>query len=234
MINTERLLFYRAWPAESNAGQGTVATGFDGGWALCYTRRMTADMQTSRQAIVSHPRYLNVLVFVAGFVTLGVELSAARLLDPWFGNSIVVWAGLIGLVLACLSIGYWLGGRIADRRPEAALLYAIALAAALLVALIPVVSRPILQRAALSSLNLENFSVGLLIGSAVAILLLFSLPTLLLGIVSPFAIRLAVSDVNSSGQVAGRLYALSTLGSLLGTFVPVLILIPAIGTRLDL
>lgn len=193
---------------------------------------MTDNIQTLRQATVSHPRYLNVLVFVAGFVTLGLELSAARLLDPWFGNSIVVWAGLIGLVLACLSIGYWLGGRIADRRPEAALLYAIALAAALLVALIPVVSRPILQRAALSSLNLENFSVGLLVGSAVAILLLFSLPTLLLGIVSPFAIRLAVSDVNSSGQVAGRLYALSTLGSLLGTFVPVLVLIPAIGTRL--
>lgn len=193
---------------------------------------MTRYSASSRQSIVSHPRYLNVLVFVAGFVTLGMELSAARLLDPWFGNSILVWAALIGLVLACLSIGYWLGGRIADRRPEAALLYTIALAAALLVALIPVLSRPVLQRAALSSLNLENVSIGLLIASALAILLLFSLPTLLLGIVSPFAIRLAVSDVASSGQVAGRLYALSTLGSLLGTFVPVLVLIPAIGTRL--
>ncbi|MEZ4770999.1 MAG: fused MFS/spermidine synthase [Caldilineales bacterium] len=187
---------------------------------------------TQRRSIISHPRYLNLLVFVAGFVTLGVELTAARLLDPWFGNSILVWAALIGLVLAWLSIGYWLGGRIADRRPQAALLYGIALAAALLVALIPVLSRPILQRAALSSLDLENFSAGLLIGSAVAILLLFSLPTLLLGIVSPFAIRLAVSDVGSSGQVAGRLYALSTLGSLLGTFVPVLLLIPAFGARL--
>ncbi|MCB0203285.1 MAG: fused MFS/spermidine synthase [Anaerolineae bacterium] len=193
---------------------------------------MTNKTQIVSQSIVSHPRFLNVLVFTAGFVTLGVELTAARLLDPWFGNSILVWAALIGLVLAWLSIGYWLGGRIADRRPQAALLYWIALAAALLVALIPVASRPILQRAALSSLNLENFSAGLLIGSAVAILLLFSLPTLLLGIVSPFAIRLAVSDVNSSGQVAGRLYALSTLGSLLGTFVPVLVLIPAIGARL--
>ena len=170
---------------------------------------MTNKTQIVSQSIVSHPRFLNVLVFTAGFVTLGVELTAARLLDPWFGNSILVWAALIGLVLAWLSIGYWLGGRIADRRPQAALLYWIALAAALLVALIPVASRPILQRAALSSLNLENFSAGLLIGSAVAILLLFSLPTLLLGIVSPFAIRLAVSDVNSSGQVAGRLYALA-------------------------
>lgn len=177
-------------------------------------------------------RYLNLLVTVAGFVTLGLELSGARLLDPWFGNSILVWAALIGLVLACLSLGYWLGGRLADRRPQAALLYGIALAAALLVALIPVASRPALQRAALSSLNLESFSAGVLLGAGVSIILLFSLPTLLLGMVSPFALRLAVADVSSSGQVAGRLYALSTVGSLLGTFLPVLVLIPAIGTRL--
>jgi spermidine synthase len=165
-------------------------------------------------------------------VTLGMELSGARLLDPWFGNSILVWAALIGLVLACLSLGYWLGGRVADRRPQAALLYSLALVAALLVALIPVASRPALQQAALSSLNLEAFSAGVLLGAGVSILVLFSLPTLLLGMVSPFALRLAVADVGSSGQVAGRLYALSTVGSLLGTFLPVLVLIPAIGVRL--
>ena len=180
------------------------------------------------------PRYLNLLVLTAGFTTLGMELSGARLLDPWFGNSILVWAALIGLVLACLSLGYWLGGRVADRRPSAALLYAIALVAALLVALIPVAGRPALQQAALSSLNLDGtpFSAGVLLGAGAAILLLFGIPTVLLGMVSPFALRLAVADVGSSGQVAGRLYALSTVGSLLGTFLPVLVLIPAIGTRL--
>jgi spermidine synthase/MFS family permease len=178
------------------------------------------------------PRYLNLLVFVAGFTTLGMELSGARLLDPWFGNSILVWATLIGLVLACLSLGYWLGGRVADRRPSATLLYSLALAAAVLVALIPVASRPALQQAALSALDLATFSAGTLLGAGVSIFLLFSLPTVLLGMVSPFALRLTVADVGSSGQVAGRLYALGTVGSLLGTFLPVLVLIPAIGTRL--
>ena len=185
-------------------------------------------------AQVRRPRYLNVLVLTAGFTTLGMELSGARLLDPWFGNSILVWAALIGLVLACLSLGYWLGGRLADRRPQATLLYGISLAAALLVALIPVAGRPALQQAALSSLNLDGtpFSAGVLLGAGAAIFLLFSAPTVLLGMVSPFALRLAVADVGSSGQVAGRLYALSTVGSLLGTFLPVLVLIPAIGARL--
>ncbi len=179
-----------------------------------------------------HPAFLNVLVFVAGLVTLGVELSAARLLDPWFGNSILVWATLIGLVLACLSIGYWLGGRIADRWPQAELLYGLALAAALLVTAIPLAARPILRAAALSSLNLQEVSAGGLAAAAIGICLLFSVPTVLLGTVSPFAVRLALADVATGGQVAGRLYALSTLGSLVGTFLPVLVLIPAIGTRL--
>lgn len=190
---------------------------------------------TPRPALpLRRPRYLNLLVLTAGFTTLGVELSGARLLDPWFGNSILVWACLIGLVLGCLSLGYWLGGRVADRWPQAARLYAIALAAALLTALIPAAARPALQGAALSSLSLEgmSFSAGVLLGAGAAIVLLFGLPTLLLGMISPFALRLAVADVGSSGQVAGRLYALSTVGSLLGAFLPVLALIPAIGTRL--
>ncbi|MBE2232909.1 MAG: fused MFS/spermidine synthase [Anaerolinea sp.] len=200
--------------------------------ALATASPITDAPQPRPAAALRRPRWLNLLVLTAGFTTLGIELSGARLLDPWFGNSILVWACLIGLVLACLSLGYWLGGRVADRRPQAALLYTIALVAALLVALIPVAGRPALQVAALSTLNLEHFSAGLLLGAGVAIFLLFSAPTVLLGMVSPFALRLAVADVGSSGQVAGRLYALSTVGSLLGAFLPVLVLIPAIGTRL--
>lgn len=200
--------------------------------ALATASPITDAPQPRPAAALRRPRWLNLLVLTAGFTTLGIELSGARLLDPWFGNSILVWACLIGLVLACLSLGYWLGGRVADRRPQAALLYTIALVAALLVALIPVAGRPALQAAALSTLNLEHFSAGLLLGAGVAIFLLFSAPTVLLGMVSPFALRLAMADVGSSGQVAGRLYALSTVGSLLGAFLPVLVLIPAIGTRL--
>ena len=86
--------------------------------------------------------YLYLLVFTAGFVTLGVELSASRLLDPWFGNSLIVWAALIGLILLYLADGYWLGGRIADRSPRLTTPLRLAAIGAFAVGLIPTVSRP--------------------------------------------------------------------------------------------
>ncbi len=173
-------------------------------------------------------RYLYVLTFVAGITTLGVELTASRLLDPWFGNSLFVWASLIGLILFCLAIGYWLGGRIADRSPHLLTLLRLTGLAALGVGLVPVVARPVLQTA---SRGMADFDVGLIVGSMAAVLTLLAIPVTLLGCVSPFALRLALSDVQSSGAVAGRLYALSTAGSIIGSFLPVLVLIPSIGTR---
>jgi spermidine synthase len=172
--------------------------------------------------------YLYLLVFTAGFTTLGVELSAARLLDPWFGNSLIVWAVLIGLILLYLAVGYWLGGRIADRSPHLTTLLRLAGLAALGVGLAPTVARPVLR---LASQGLADFNAGVLAGSMAGVLVLFALPVTLLGCVNPFAIRLAIRDVRSSGQVAGRIYAISTVGSILGSFLPVLLLIPAIGTR---
>ncbi len=173
-------------------------------------------------------KFLSLLVFTAGAVTLGVELSAARLLDPWFGNSQIVWAGLIGLILLYLAVGAWLGGRLADRYPTLEALLAVASVAGVGVALIPSVSPPILR---LAAQGLNSYAPGLLAGTLLAVLLLFSLPIILLGAVSPWAVRLAVSDLNAAGQVVGRLYALGTLGSIVGTFLPVLWLIPAYGTR---
>ena len=172
--------------------------------------------------------YLYLLVFTAGFTTLGVELSASRLLDPWFGNSLIVWAALIGLILFCLAIGYWLGGRIADRSPHLITLLRLVALGALGVGLIPVVARPVLR---LASLGLDDFNVGVLAGSMAGIFFLLTVPVTLLGCVSPFAIRLAIRDVRGSGEVAGRISALSTVGSILGSFLPVLVLIPSIGTR---
>ena len=90
-------------------------------------------------------RRLELLVFVAGIGSLATEICASRLLAPYYGSSTIVWANVIGLVLASLSLGYWLGGRVADRRPEPSLLGAIVLAAALLVAVIPFVARPFLD-----------------------------------------------------------------------------------------
>jgi len=174
------------------------------------------------------PRTLSLLVFGAGTGTLATEISASRLLAPYYGSSTIVWANLIGLVLLALSLGYWLGGRLADRRPEPRLLGLLVLGAAVYVAAIPFVTEPILDVAAE---GLDELSAGAVIGSFFATLLLFAPPVLLLGMVSPFAIRLAVTDVESAGAVAGRLYALSTAGSLVGTFLPALVTIPAFGTQ---
>ncbi|MFQ5577689.1 MAG: spermidine synthase [Anaerolineae bacterium] len=172
--------------------------------------------------------YLLLTVFVSGMTTLGVELSASRLLEPFFGNSIIIWANLIGLVLIYLSAGYWLGGRWADRDPRGVTFFQIIAWGAFLVGLIPFAAAPILRW---SVAGFAAFDAGILIGSFLGVLILFSLPMTLLGMASPFAIRLAVTDVAGSGRVAGSVYALSTLGSILGTFLPALVLIPNIGTR---
>ncbi len=174
------------------------------------------------------PRTLSLLVFGAGTGTLATEISASRLLAPYYGSSTIVWANLIGLVLLALLLGYWLGGRLADRRPEPRLLGRLVLGAALFVAAIPFVTEPILDVAAE---GLDELSAGAVVGSFFATLFLFAPPVLLLGMVSPFAIRLAIAEVESAGAVAGRLYALSTAGSLLGTFLPALVTIPAFGTQ---
>ncbi len=172
--------------------------------------------------------YLFLTVFVAGLVGLGVEMSASRLLDPFFGDSIVIWANLIGLVLIYLSAGYWIGGRWADQDPRETTLYQITAWAAFGVGITPFVSTPILRWSVEGFVSLD---AGVLIGSLLGVLVLLSVPMTLLGCVSPFAIRLAMREVGNSGHVAGNIYALSTLGSILGTFLPVLLLIPTMGTR---
>lgn len=173
-------------------------------------------------------RYLYLLTFTAGFATLGVELSASRLLDPWFGNSLVIWASLIGLILLYLSAGYLLGGLIADRSPRLITLLRLTGIGALGIGLVPAISRPVLQ---VASRGIADLNAGLLIGSMAAVLILLALPVTLLGCVSPFAVRLALQDVAGSGKIAGRLSAVSTAGSILGAFLPGLLLIPNIGTR---
>jgi spermidine synthase len=177
---------------------------------------------------LTQQRALYLLVFLAGVATLATEICASRLLAPYFGSSTIVWANLIGLVLASLSLGYWLGGKLADRRPEPRLLGMIVLGAALLVAVTPFLAKPLLD---LSVEGLDQVSEGAAIGSFLGTLLLFAPSITLLGMAAPFAIRLALADVEHAGAVAGRLYALSTVGSLLGTFLSALVLIPLIGTQ---
>lgn len=173
-------------------------------------------------------RLLLPLVFVGGMGSLAVEFCAARLLAPYFGTSLYVWGVLIGLILLYLSAGYVLGGRLADRRPDPDLLFQLTAWAGLWVGVIPLVSYPILLA---SQQGFATVSAGLVLGTLLAVVLLFAVPVILLGCVSPFAIRLLLTDVATGGDVAGRVYALSTAGSILGTFVPVFWFIPSYGTR---
>jgi len=171
---------------------------------------------------------LILLVFIAGACSLAVELSASRLLAPYFGTSLFVWANLIGLILLYLTIGYYVGGLVADRYPRPGVLYLLTTAAAFLIGVIPFIASPILGW---SLTSFATYSVSVFYGSLVSVILLFAIPMILLGCVSPFAIRLRIEQVGKSGHTAGQLYAISTAGSILGTFLPVLWLIPTIGTR---
>lgn len=159
--------------------------------------------------------------------TLAVELSASRLLGNVFGTSNIVWANVIGLILLYLTLGYFIGGRWADRSPYYRTFFSIMIWAAFLSALIPLVSRPVLSLAAQAVVGAE---AALAIGSFVSILVLFSIPVTLLGCVSPFAIRLAIQNPMDAGRISGQIYAIGTLGSLTGTFLPILFLIPELGT----
>jgi spermidine synthase len=168
------------------------------------------------------------LVFVSGMASLGVEFGASRLLAPYFGTSLYVWGILIGLILIYLSAGYVIGGRLADRHPRDDLLFQITAWAGLWIGLIPLVSYPILLA---SQQGFRDLSVGLVAGTLLAVVLLFAVPVILLGCVSPFAIRLLLKNIETGGNTAGRVYALSTAGSILGTFLPAFWFIPTYGTR---
>ena len=189
----------------------------------------TARTEPGRQGIARGERaLLTALVFVVGASSLGVEIAAARLLAPYFGASTVVWANTIGVVLVALSAGYWFGGRYADRHPHLRGLCLLVLVAAALIAVVPFAARPFLG---FSVDAFDTVSVGGFAGSLFGVLVLVAVPVTLLGAAAPWAVRLAVGEVGSSGEVVGRLYAISTAGSLLGTMVSALLLIPLLGTQ---
>jgi len=174
--------------------------------------------------------FLYLTVFTSGMATLAVELSASRLLGNVYGTSNIVWANVIGLILLYLSAGYFIGGRWSDRSPYYSTFYRILLWGAFLSALVPLVARPVLVAAATAVVIAD---AGVALGSFLSVLLLFSVPVTLLGCASPFAIRLAVGssgDIKDAGKTSGRIYAISTIGSLIGTFTPTLFLIPELGT----
>jgi spermidine synthase len=171
---------------------------------------------------------VEVIVFVVGAASLGTEIAAARLLAPYFGSSTIVWANTIAVVLVALSVGYWWGGRMADRAPRYERLSLLIVIGGTALALVPFVARPYLGA---TIGTLDTLSFGAFLGSLIGVLVLVAGPVMLLGAVSPFAIRLSVARVEEAGATAGRLYAISTAGSLVGTFLAALLLIPSVGTH---
>ena len=140
------------------------------------------------------------------------EITGSRLLSPFIGSSTYVWTSLIGVILAALSLGYWLGGKTADLKPDLKILASIIFLAGGTVAVTILFKDIILSIIAQSSMILE-------IKSLVAALLLFAPASVLLGFVTPYAVKLKMSSLADSGKTVGRLYALSTVGSIFGTFL---------------
>ncbi len=173
-------------------------------------------------------RYLLFTVFVSGMTTLAAELAAGRLIGNVFGTSNIVWASIIGLILIYLTLGYFLGGRWADANPTPGAMYRALAWGAFTLGLVPYIAGPVLRSAATA---FESLQVGILGASFIAVLVLFIVPITLLGTISPFAIRLSVHSTSSAGRISGQIYAISTLGSFIGTFLPTLVTIPAIGTK---
>src|SRR4051795_2491195 len=192
-------------------------------------RSSAARSWVSMDAEARPPRgRIQLVAAVVGAASLGAEIAAARLLAPYFGASTIVWANTIATVLVALSAGYWVGGGLADRDPTLRGLCRLVLGASALLAVVPFVAGPFLRGAVDA---LDAIQAGAFVGSLIAVLALVAVPVLLLGAVSPYAVRLSVVAVEEAGRVTGRLYALSTVGSLTGTFLSALLLIPLVGTR---
>ncbi len=172
--------------------------------------------------------YLLFTVFISGMTTLAAELAAGRLIGNVFGTSNIVWASIIGLILIYLTFGYFLGGKWADANPTPAAMYRVLAWGAFTLGLVPYIASPVLRAAATA---FDSLQVGILGASFVAVLILFIVPITLLGTISPYAIRLTVDDTSRAGQISGQIYSISTLGSFIGTFLPTLVTIPAIGTK---
>lgn len=173
---------------------------------------------SKEKRIIKIPLRLQITSFFCGAATMVIELTGSRLVAPFFGTSLIVWTALIGVIMTSLCIGNWLGGAMADRRPEGKLLGRILIFAAIIIALTAFISNFILTRLSMLSLNLY-------VSSVITALLIFTPTSVLLGMTSPFIARLAMLDVNSSGAVIGRLSALNSAGSILGTFLGGFVLI---------
>ena len=166
--------------------------------------------------------FLEAAVFLCGTVLMIIEIVGSRILAPYFGVTIISWTVLIGVILSFLSLGYFIGGRLADYKSKPEILANIILLSALTVFIIIPINIPFLNLLTIK-INHNNLSVIL------ASLFLFGAPSFLLGMITPYATKLRIVTLKSSGKIVGNLYAVSTVGSIVGTFAAGFFLIPNLG-----
>lgn len=162
--------------------------------------------------------------FLVGGVLMGYEMLGSRYLYPYFGGGIGTWAGLISVVLSALTLGYFAGGAVVDRFPSLSVLAIAVSLAGVYLAGVPITADPLMVWI------VANFGyglVGILLGASALIIV----PVLLLGTLSPVAIRLLIRSKEESGSVAGVVYGVSTIGNVFGTLVTTFVLIPTLGSR---
>ena len=176
-------------------------------------------MSRERRIAVS----IGIAVFLSGAVLLGVEIAASRVLAPTFGSSLYVWGSLIGIVLTGLAVGYWAGGIAADRMPTTYLLVAVLALGSVLVALVPILDQRVLDW-------IVRWDPGPRLDPLLAAAILFGPLSIVLASASPIAVRLVASSLERLGRTAGRLFSISTAGSIFGTFVTAFWLVPELGT----
>jgi len=171
-----------------------------------------------------------VTAFICGMTVMAVELTCSRLLAPYFSSSSIVWTIIIGLIMISLSIGNIIGGRIADKHHNLGRLYFLIWLASLWIAAIPFLGKYVI--AGVTGLLMLTIPGSALIvtGSAICCLVIFSFPLLLMGTCSPYLVKLAVKDMENNGRVTGQIYAMNTIGSIVGTFIPTFLTIPLLGT----
>ena len=191
------------------------------------------DTQVSRgpgpRAVNIPSRYIYVLAFFSGMCIMAVELCASRLMAPFFGTSTFVWTNIIGIIMIALSAGYVIGGKLADRKPRLDILLKLLLAACVFLLVLPFVASPIVRWLSSLMANLNSSFSFIFFGSLSAITLLFSPPIVIMGMTSPFLIRL-IAQSGHEGDSAGRIFGIATIGSVVGTFLPILVFIPTWGT----
>ena len=166
---------------------------------------------------------LETIVFICGAAVMILELVGSRIMAPYLGTSIVVWTSLIGIILGFLSLGYWYGGKLADQNPSYKMFSFVIFVGAIFVGLIVFIQTMVLN-------FIQNGINNIYLGTIIATLTLFAAPSALLGMVSPYAVRLKMKDVATSGRTVGNLYAISTVGSIVGTFAAGFLLIPFLGS----